>query len=56
VISGAEYKCVQNGTTVFSGSAEISEIAATALGVEGRWTAAIGSGCHEIAQFSAVLL
>jgi hypothetical protein len=56
VISGAEYKCVQNGTTVFSGFADISEIAATALGIEGRWNAAIGSGCLESAQFSAVLL
>lgn len=56
VIFGAEYKCVQNGTTVFSGSADMSEIVATAQGVEGRWNAAIGSGCRESAQFSAVLL
>jgi hypothetical protein len=56
VISGADYKCVQNGTTVFSGSADMSEIAATAQGVEGRWSADVGSGCQESAQFSAVLL
>jgi len=55
-ISGAEYKCVQNGTTVFSGSANMSEITATAQGVEGRWSADVGSGCRESAQFSAVLL
>ena len=55
-ISGADYRCVQNGTTVFSGSANMSEITATAQGIEGRWSAAIGSGCQESAQFSAVLL
>ncbi len=55
-ISGADYTCVQNGTTVFSGSANMSEITATAQGIEGRWSAAIGSGCQESAQFSAVLL
>ena len=55
-ISGASYKCVQGGTTVFSGSAEISEITPTALGIEGRWSADAGSGCRESAQFSAVLL
>ena len=47
---------VQGGTTIFSGSANLSEIAATAQGVEGRWTADTGSGCRESAQFSAVLL
>jgi hypothetical protein len=56
VISGADYKCVRNGTTVFSGSANMSEITATAQGVEGRWRADVGSGCQENAQFSAVLL
>ena len=46
----------QNGQTIFSGSADLSEIAATAQGVEGRWIADTGSGCREIAHFSAVLL
>jgi len=55
-ISGATYKCTQNGQTIFSGSAELSEIIATAQGIEGRWTANTGSGCREAAQFSAVLL
>ena len=55
-MSGATYRCVQNGQTIFSGSADLSEIAATAQGVEGRWTANTGSGCREIAHFSAVLL
>ena len=55
-ISGATYKCVQGATTIFSGSANLSEIVATAQGVEGRWTANTGSGCRENAQFSAVLL
>ena len=51
-IPGAEYKC----TNGFSGSADLSEIVATAQGVEGKWTANTGSGCRENAQFSAVLL
>jgi len=55
-VSGATYKCVQGGTTIFSGSANLSEIVATAQGVEGRWTADTGGGCRENAQFSAVLL
>ena len=56
VISGASYTCTQSGATIFSGSANLSEITATAQGVEGRWTADTGSGCRESAQFSAVLL
>jgi hypothetical protein len=56
VISGASYTCMQGGTTIFSGSANLSEITATAQGVEGRWLADTGAGCQEIAQFSAVLL
>jgi hypothetical protein len=55
-ISGASYQCVQNGSTIFSGAADLSEIVATAQGVEGRWIANTGSGCRESAQFSAVLL
>jgi len=52
---GAEYKCVQNGTTVLSTSADLAEIKATAQGIEGRWTAPVGDGCTENAYFSAVL-
>lgn len=55
-MSGAEYKCTQNGQTIFSGSANLSEIVATAQGVEGRWIADTGGGCRENTQFSAVLL
>jgi hypothetical protein len=55
-ISGATYRCTQNGQTIFSGSANLSEIVATSLGIEGRWIADTGSGCRETANFSAVLL
>ena len=55
-ISGATYKCTQSGQTIFSGTADMSEIVGTAQGVEGKWTANTGSGCRENAQFSAVLL
>jgi hypothetical protein len=55
-MSGATYKCTQGGQTVVSGSANLSEIAATAQGIEGTWIANTGGGCRESAQFSAVLL
>ena len=56
-MEGAAYKCTtQNGQAIFSGSANLSEIVATAQGVEGRWIADTGGGCRESAQFSAVLL
>jgi hypothetical protein len=55
-ISGASYQRVQGGSTVFSGSANMSEIVATAQGIEGRWTADAGAGCREDTYFSAVLL
>lgn len=55
-ISGATYRCTQNGQTIFAGSANLSEIVATSLGIEGRWSADTGSGCRETANFSAVLL
>src|SRR5438067_6405729 len=55
-ISGADYRCVQNGATAFASSANITEIAATAQGIEGRWAANVGGGCREDVQFSAVLL
>ena len=54
-ISGASYACTQNGSTVFSASADLSEVKATAQGIEGRWISAVGGGCIESAQFSAVL-
>ena len=53
---GATYKCVQGGNTLFSGSANLAEIVATAQGIEGTWIANTGGGCREAAQFSAVLL
>ena len=55
-MTGASYACTQGGRTVFSTTANLFEIKATAQGIEGRWGAAVGSGCQEAAQFSAVLL
>ena len=55
-MTGAEYKCTQNGNTVVSTSANLAEIKATAQGIEGRWTAPVAGGCTENAYFSAVLL
>jgi len=54
-IPGAEYKCFQNGATVLSTSANLTEIKATSQGIEGRWTASVGGGCLESSYFSAVL-
>jgi hypothetical protein len=54
-ITGASYACVQGGSTVFSATADLSEVKATSLGIEGRWVSAVGGGCIESAQFSAVL-
>ncbi len=54
--ANAEYKCTQGGNTVLSTAARISELRATAQGIEGRWVAPVGGGCTETAYFSAVLL
>lgn len=54
-MSGAEYKCTQNNQTVLTATANLAELKATALGIEGRWTAPVGGGCTENAHFSAVL-
>jgi hypothetical protein len=50
-VSGASYRC----TGGFSGTADMTDIKATAQGVEGRWASATGRGCQETAKFSAVL-
>lgn len=47
----ATYAC-SNG---LSTTARISELRATATGIEGRWTASTGAGCTESVTFSAVL-
>ena len=54
--TGAEYRCNQGNTTVLATTANISELKATAQGIEGRWVAPVGGGCTESAYFSAVLL
>lgn len=55
-VTDAEYKCTQGGSTVLSTSADIAQLKATDLGIEGRWVAPVGGGCTESAYFSAVLL
>ena len=55
-VDDASYTCTQNNQQVFSSTADMSEIKATPLGIEGRWNASVGNGCQESAQFSAVLL
>lgn len=47
----ATYYC-SNG---LSSKADVSELRATATGIEGRWNASMGSGCTESVTFSAVL-
>jgi hypothetical protein len=54
-MTGATYQCVQNNATVFSGTANMSQIKSTAQGIEGRWVAPTGDSCVESARFSAVL-
>ncbi|MEP7275865.1 MAG: hypothetical protein ABI812_05875 [Betaproteobacteria bacterium] len=55
-IDQAEYRCAQGNTTVVSAKANVSELKATAQGIEGRWVAPVNGGCTETAYFSAVLL
>lgn len=50
-INTASYTC---GTT-FSTTAFVSQIKATAQGIEGQWNAPVGGGCQETGFFSAVL-
>jgi hypothetical protein len=54
-IPGAAYFC---GTTVVTNNASVTQIKATAQGIEGQWRANVSSlyaGCTESAYFSAVL-
>ncbi len=46
----ATYACSDGLST----TATLSEVRATAFGIEGRWTASTGAGCVESGEFSAV--
>jgi len=46
------YTCT---TTSASTTVTVSELKATSLGIEGRWTAPMGAGCREDGRFSGVL-
>ena len=50
-VSGANYQCGSDPTF----SANLSEIKATAQGIEGGFSASVGGNCREDAHFSAVL-
>ena len=52
-IANATYQCT--GDLSFNETATMYEIKATALGIEGRFTAGLSDGCTENAWFSAVL-
>ena len=50
-VPGASYQCASDPTF----SANLTEIKATAQGIEGQFSASVGGNCHEDAHFSAVL-
>lgn len=50
-IPNAAYTCGAS----FSSTANVTSVKATAQGIEGQWTAPVGSGCLEAGYFSAVL-
>jgi hypothetical protein len=52
-ISSMSYSCTGNLT--FNVNGTMDEIKATAQGIEGRFSANVGTGCQEDANFSAVL-
>jgi hypothetical protein len=52
-ISTMSYNCT--GSLMFNVNGAMDELKATAQGIEGRYSANIGQGCQESAQFSAVL-
>ena len=52
-ISSMQYSCT--GNLSFNVNGTMDEIKATAQGIEGHFTATLGSGCQENAAFSAVL-
>ncbi len=52
-MSSATYTC--NGTPPRNTTARLDEIAATAHGIEGTWSAPVESGCTESGTFGAVL-
>jgi hypothetical protein len=56
-VDNASYVCHSGSNKVVDGTANLSDIAATTQGIEGKWTSNKGLGnCKEEARFSAVLL
>jgi hypothetical protein len=54
-IPAASYKCTQNGNVVVDATANVSQVKATAQGVEGVLIANVGGGCQVDLRFSATL-
>ena len=52
---GASYVCATGNTTTLNTTANVHEVRATAIGIEGRWSANTSGGCNENGRFSAVL-
>ncbi len=50
-ITGASYTC----STGLATAANVTELHATAQGIEGKWTASVPGGCTERGAFAAVL-
>ncbi|MDR0250823.1 MAG: hypothetical protein LBI35_05910 [Burkholderiales bacterium] len=56
-VNNASYVCHSGSNKVVDGTANLSDIAATTQGIEGKWTSNRGLGnCREEARFSAILL
>jgi hypothetical protein len=55
-IPDASYVCTNGNTTTLSTAAMVYQVKATAIGLEGSWTAPnVGGGCQENGSFAAVL-
>jgi len=54
-ITNASYVCTSGSTTTLNVTANVYEVKATSVGIEGRWFANTGGGCQENGTFSGVL-
>jgi hypothetical protein len=54
-ITNSSYVCTIGTTTTLNTTANVYEVKATSVGIEGRWFANTGGGCQESGRFSGVL-
>lgn len=54
-VLGASYNCTNGGANTLNTVANVYEVKATSVGIEGRWLANTGGGCQENGTFSGVL-